>query len=60
MRYVVVDDDMLKDKWYPISKGMCECEKEKTLVYKLCNKENVAGLKMVYESGQVKVYEVQK
>jgi asparagine N-glycosylation enzyme membrane subunit Stt3 len=57
MRFVVVDTDMLKDKWYPISKGRV-VEKEKTLVYKLCNSEAVEGFKMVYESGQVKVYEV--
>lgn len=57
LRYVVVDTDMLKDKWFPISKGRV-VEKENTLVYKLCNSEAVEGFKMVYESGKVKVYEV--
>jgi len=57
MRYIVVDEDMLKDKWYPISKGRV-VEKEKTLVFKLCNSEAVEGLKMVYGSGKVKIYEV--
>jgi asparagine N-glycosylation enzyme membrane subunit Stt3 len=56
LRYVVVDEDMLKEKWYPISKGV-DVEKEETLVYKLCNEE-LEGFKMVYQSGQVKVYEV--
>jgi asparagine N-glycosylation enzyme membrane subunit Stt3 len=56
LRFVVVDEDMLKDKWYPISKGV-DVVKEDTLVYKLCN-EGAEGFTMVYESGKVKVYEV--
>lgn len=57
MRYVVVDEDMLKDKWYPISKGRV-VEKEEALVYKLCNREKVEGLSLVFREGKVKIYEV--
>jgi asparagine N-glycosylation enzyme membrane subunit Stt3 len=74
LRYVVVDEDMLKDKWYPISKGKIApalkdgqtegttlpwgtARQEDTLVYKLCN-QGLEGFKLVYQSGQVKVYEV--
>jgi hypothetical protein len=57
MRYVVIDEDMLKDKWFPISKGRA-VEKEKTLVYKLCSMEKVEGLSLVFWEGQVKIYEV--
>jgi asparagine N-glycosylation enzyme membrane subunit Stt3 len=58
IRYVVVDEDMLTSKWYPISKGRV-VEKENTLVYKLCNSEKVEGLTLVFWEGKVKVYEIE-
>ena len=59
MRFVVVDHEMLMSKWFPISKGRA-VEKEKTLVYKLCNEEEVMGFKRVFVSENVTVYEVMK
>jgi asparagine N-glycosylation enzyme membrane subunit Stt3 len=57
MRYIVVDEDMLTTKWYPISKGRV-VEKEKTLLFKLCNMEKVEGLSLVFCEGKAKIYEV--
>jgi len=59
MRFVVVDDDMLKDKWYPLTNGK-DIIKEDTFVYRLCNSGKVDGLTLVYAEGKVKVYEVVK
>jgi asparagine N-glycosylation enzyme membrane subunit Stt3 len=59
MRYIVTDKDMLTTKWYPISKGRV-IEKEKTLVYKLCNAQEVQGFKRVFASENVTVFEVEK
>jgi len=59
MRFVVTDKEMLTTKWYPISKGRV-IEKEKTLVYKLCNAEEVQGFKRVFASENVTIFEVEK
>jgi asparagine N-glycosylation enzyme membrane subunit Stt3 len=59
LRFVVVDEDMLTTKWYPILESAdVEVEKEKTLVYRLCGSYPMEGFKLVYESGKVKIYEV--
>lgn len=59
MRFVVVDEEMLESKWYPIiSAAGVNVEKEKTLVYKLCTSEKVEGFTLVYQSGKVKAYQV--